>query len=99
MLFGPEGAISFNNKDTIVAGTNLFKANDMMSSPKGRKSLDGGENASSVVNAIAELRRDINALANRSIIVQIDGKNVTKAIYNDPNTVGDESRTKAYQIS
>jgi hypothetical protein len=35
-LFGPEGAISFNNKDTIVAGTNLFsKGDDVMSGPKG----------------------------------------------------------------
>jgi len=37
-LFGPEGAIQLNNKDTVIAGTNLFdqkpeKANDMVSSP------------------------------------------------------------------
>ena len=32
IMYGPEGAISFNNKDTIVAGTDLFakKANDYM---------------------------------------------------------------------
>jgi hypothetical protein len=39
-LFGPEGAIQLNNKDTVIAGTNLFdkdpeKANDMMSGPSG----------------------------------------------------------------
>jgi hypothetical protein len=38
-LFGPEGAIQLNNKDTVIAGTNLFdnssKADDMMSAPKG----------------------------------------------------------------
>ena len=39
-LFGPEGAIALNNKDTVIAGTNLFdskpgKADDMMSAPKG----------------------------------------------------------------
>ena len=36
-LFGPEGAIQLNNKDTVIAGTNLFdnssKADDMMSAP------------------------------------------------------------------
>jgi hypothetical protein len=37
-LFGPEGAIQLNNKDTVIAGTNLFdskpeKANDMISGP------------------------------------------------------------------
>jgi hypothetical protein len=39
-LFGPEGAIQLNNKDTVIAGTNLFdskqeKANDMVPGPKG----------------------------------------------------------------
>ncbi len=35
-LFGPEGAIQLNNKDTVIAGTNLFdKADDMVSAPKG----------------------------------------------------------------
>ena len=38
VLFGPEGAISFNNKDTIVAGTNLnygSRMNDGVIAPKG----------------------------------------------------------------
>ena len=35
-LFGPEGAIQLNNKDTIIAGTDLFKkGDDVMSAPKG----------------------------------------------------------------
>lgn len=37
-LFGPEGAIALNDKDTVIAGTNLFdgkKGDDVMSSPKG----------------------------------------------------------------
>ena len=34
-LFGPEGAISLNNKDTVIAGTNLFKGDDVVSSPAG----------------------------------------------------------------
>ena len=30
-LFGPEGAIALNNKDTVIAGTNLFpKENDVV---------------------------------------------------------------------
>ena len=37
-LFGPEGAISFNNKDTIVAGTNLF-GNDVVSGPNPKGAL------------------------------------------------------------
>ena len=42
VLFGPEGAISFNNKDTIVAGTDLFRANDAMFAPKGALKMDDG---------------------------------------------------------
>jgi len=35
-LFGPEGAIQLNNKDTVIAGTDLFKkSDDMVSAPKG----------------------------------------------------------------
>ena len=34
-LFGPEGAIQLNNKDTVIAGTDLF-ADDMVSAPKGQ---------------------------------------------------------------
>jgi hypothetical protein len=37
-LFGPEGAIALNNKDTVIAGTNLFdgsKGDDVVSAPKG----------------------------------------------------------------
>jgi len=35
-LLGPEGAISLNNKDTVIAGTNLFpKGDDVVSSPAG----------------------------------------------------------------
>lgn len=33
-LLGPEGAIQLNNKDTVIAGTDLF-ADDMISAPKG----------------------------------------------------------------
>ena len=35
-LMGPEGAIALNNKDTVIAGTNLFpKGNDVISGPAG----------------------------------------------------------------
>tara|TARA_R110002050_G_scaffold20826_4_gene58429 strand:+ start:1854 stop:4970 length:3117 start_codon:yes stop_codon:yes gene_type:complete len=43
VMFGPEGAISFNNKDTIVAGTDLFgQANDAVFAPKGAMKMNDG---------------------------------------------------------
>jgi hypothetical protein len=36
VLTGPEGSIQLNNKDTVIAGTDLFKkGDDVMSGPKG----------------------------------------------------------------
>ncbi len=34
-LLLPEGAIALNNKDTVIAGTNLFKGDDVVSQPAG----------------------------------------------------------------
>jgi hypothetical protein len=95
-LFGPEGAISFNNKDTIVAGTDLFKADDMVSAPKGAVQVSSGNNSS---REIAELRNAIMALASRPVNVSIDGKRVIEATTgNNPNTQGVESAKNSFKM-
>ena len=70
VLYGPEGAISFNNKDTIVAGTNLF-GNDVASGPDAGKSGGGA--------VVAELQR-VSALLQQILgkegVVMIDGNKV-----------------------
>lgn len=38
-LLTPTGAVALNNQDTVIAGTNLFKGDDVVSSPKGSLSL------------------------------------------------------------
>ncbi len=109
-LFGPEGAIQLNNKDTVIAGTNLF-GNDVMSSPgkatefagKGEIKLasGGGGNIdmSGMINAVNALRGDINALANRPISVNIDGRKIIEATTGaNPNETGDEMRKNSYKI-
>jgi hypothetical protein len=102
-LFGPEGAIQLNNKDTVIAGTNLF-GDDIKSEPgkptqmgkKGEikvKSEGSGVDTTAIINAI-------NALASRPINVSIDGKKVIEATTGtQPNTVGDESRKNSYKMS
>jgi hypothetical protein len=105
IVSGEKGSIQLDKEDSIVAGTNLFgndtKSESIRSSqPSGRGDSKINGDSSAVVNAIAELRRDINALANRPINVSIDGKKVIEATTgNQPNTVGDESRKNSYQIS
>ena len=93
LVSGEKGSIQLDKEDSIIAGTNL--------GGKGKTSSGGGGmDSSAVVNAIYELRRDVNALANRPINVSIDGKKVIEATTgNQPNTVGDESRKNSYQMS
>lgn len=44
-LFGPEGAIQLNDKDTVIAGTKLFnQADDMISQPGGSSQMFNGNN-------------------------------------------------------
>lgn len=96
-LFGPEGAIQLNNKDTIIAGTDLFRADDMVSAPAGNIKIPQPADNS---KDIAELKGAITALASRPINVGIDGRKVIEATTGaNPNTVGDENRKNSYKIS
>ena len=49
-LFGPEGAIALNNKDTIIAGTNLRRGDDVVSTPAG--SINMGQNEAKKTNEL-----------------------------------------------
>jgi hypothetical protein len=97
VMFGPEGAISFNNKDTIVAGTNLFpeKVNDMTSSPAGTNSV-GGSGLAKEMNALTTA---IMALASRPVDVSIDGKKVIQATTEaNPNEAGLASSVNSFAL-
>ncbi len=61
VLFGPEGAIKLNNKDTVIAGTDLFADDAVMEPGKATQTYSkgairpeggGGTDMSSVVSAI-----------------------------------------------
>jgi hypothetical protein len=99
-LFGPEGAIKFNNKDTIVAGTDLFskKADDMVSSPAGTVSM-GGDSA--LKEEVRSLREAIMALASRPINVAVnaDGKAIVELKGNYPNEDSLATAQNGFQIS
>lgn len=96
-LFGPEGAIQLNNKDTVIAGTNLFdKADDMTSYPKGALSAPSNSSNSSDMK---DLKSAMVALANRPVNVEMDGEKVIKATTGKySNTRGDEIGKNAYKI-
>lgn len=100
-LTGPEGAIQLNDKDTVIAGTNLF-GDDVKSAP-GRPTEMAGKGAIKVSgggNDTAAIISAINALASRPINVSIDGKKVIEATTGaQPNTAGDETRKNSYQMA
>jgi len=100
-LLGPEGAIQLNDKDTVIAGTNLF-GNDVASEP-GKSTKMGGKGEIKVKsegNDMSAVISAINALANRPINVSIDGKKVIEATTGaQPNTQGDENRKNSYKMS
>jgi hypothetical protein len=96
LVSGQKGSIQLHKDDSVIAGTDLLGGKGKKSSSSTSANID----MSAVVNAITELRRDVNTLANRPVNVSIDGKKVIEATTgNQPNTVGDESRKNSYQIS
>jgi len=74
-LLTPQGAVALNNNDTVIAGTNLFKGDDVMSFPKGALSM-GGADLTPMINAINEVRSAVRDLASRPVNISIDGKQV-----------------------
>ena len=100
-LLGPEGAIQLNDKDTVIAGTNLF-GNDVKSEP-GKATQMGNKGEIKVKSEggdMASVIAAINALANRPINVSIDGKKVIEATTGaQSNTQGDENRKNSYKMS
>jgi hypothetical protein len=65
-LITPGGAYALNNNDTVIAGTNLFKGNDVYSGPAGALSLGNKD----VVDAITNLGNRIDQLSERPVIAR-----------------------------
>ena len=74
-LFGPEGAVQLNDKDTVIAGTNLF-GDDVVSAPKGSVGLGNAE----VVAELRALRAVMTQLLSREGAVYLDGNKVGAAL-------------------
>ncbi|MEB3149953.1 MAG: hypothetical protein VKL60_13130 [Sphaerospermopsis sp.] len=66
-IVSPEGTIALNNRDTIVAGTDLGGGG-------------GGMDLSPMIAAINEVRAAINNLMNRPVIVNMDSKQVGSSL-------------------
>ena len=76
-LITPKGTYALNDKDHVIAGTQLLRGNDIYSGPKGSISLDNQTNNSTttnnnteVVDAISRLGNSINQLSSRPVIAR-----------------------------
>jgi len=72
-LITPQGAVALNNNDTVIAGTNLFKGDDIMSFPKGALNT-GTADFTPMIAAINAINTAIDNLANRPVIIKTDSK-------------------------
>ena len=75
-LVTPTGAVALNNNDTVIAGTNLFKGDDVASFPKGALKL-GGSNNGKLEELMSTL---IDVTKSTKIGVNLDGRAVGTGI-------------------
>jgi hypothetical protein len=86
-LMGPEGAIQLNDKDTVIAGTNLF-GNDVKSSPgestemanAGEMKVSGGNNMETTNTLLRQLITTVQAGG----VINMDGEKVASVLSKIP---------------
>ena len=74
-LLSPEGAIRLNDKDTVIAGTNLGGGGDSGGSMSG-----GSIDITPMVTAINEVKAAVRELMNRPVIINMDSKQVGSSL-------------------
>ena len=67
-LLSPEGAIKLNDKDTVLAGTDLGGGTPSVNGP----SID----LTPMIAAINEVKAAVDGLMNRPVVINMDGKQV-----------------------
>ena len=87
-LMGPEGAIALNNKDTVIAGTDLFSGGEQ----QGASNSIGGVDLTPLVTEIRQMKAEVS-----SILVQILNKQGTVTL--DGNKVGSALVLGSYKSS
>jgi hypothetical protein len=81
-LFGPEGAIQLNNKDTVIAGTNLFDGTAQATSPS------VSINMTPLVNEMQAVKAVLVQILNKDSNVYMDGAKVGKGVAMASSKIG-----------
>jgi hypothetical protein len=110
-LLGPEGAIALNDKDTVIAGTNLFdkKGNDVISEPgkgttfKGENEIkaSSGADMSGVIARLDALTAAIQSFGTKpvQVAVTMDGKKVAEGLGNHATQLGTSANVGTSKVS
>jgi hypothetical protein len=83
VLLSPEGTFSFNNRDTILAGTDLTPVNDFSSAPAGTVSGDVKSAIAKQTELIAEVKRTnqlLGQILGKEGKVTMDGNKVGTSV-------------------
>ena len=111
-LMGPEGAIALNDKDTVIAGTNLFdkKGDDVVSEP-GKittfkkeneiKAPSGGTDMSAVIAKLDALTAAVQSFGTKpvQVAVTMDGKKVAEGLGNHATQLGTSANVGTSKIA
>ena len=81
-LLGPEGAIQLNNKDTVIAGTNLFDGTAQATSPS------VSINMAPLVNEMQAVKAVLVQILNKDSNVYMDGAKVGKGVAMASSKIG-----------
>ena len=111
-LMGPEGAIALNDKDTVIAGTNLFdkKGDDVVSEP-GKittfkkeneiKASSGGTDMSAVIAKLDALTAAVQSFGTKpvQVAVTMDGKKVAEGLGNHATQLGTSANVGTSKVA
>ena len=74
-LITPQGAVALNNNDTVIAGTNLFKGDDVMSFPKGALGFGPVSDVTFKIDVVKAIKDLQQTLIDRPAQAFIQGEN------------------------
>jgi hypothetical protein len=83
-LLAPEGAIQLNDKDTVIAGTNLG----------GGKSTPPSTDMSPLIGEIRALRTTLEKISTQSGIINVDGSKVAEVLWPNMERLSNTKRVK-----
>jgi hypothetical protein len=100
-LLSPEGSIALNDKDTVIAGTNLFNKNDTITPPKNTiQSSSNNQYFQEMANSINSMHNTLKQSVNKPSVAYINGEDAfAKRLGSNPYLGTSQNIDTAYQMA